>query len=235
MKLAIMQPYFFPYLGYFELINCVDKWIVFDIVQYNSKSWMSRNRILHPAEGWQYINIPVEKHSKGTLLKDIKVKSLLKTRDNIIGKLTHYKKKAPFYEQTISLINEAFSKINSNKLVDINVKLLESVSDYLELDFQYEICSELNLKLPEINYSGQWALEISDVLGAGEYINLPGGKEIFRQDEFNSRKIDLTFIDELNFKYDCTPYTFTGGLSIIDVLMWTTLEEIHDYLSRNKQ
>ena len=90
-----MQPYFFPYLGYFELIARVDRWVVFDVVQYNAKSWMNRNRILHPKEGWQYITVPVEKAPRGTLIRDIRVKDMVDSRERVLGQMVHYKKKAP--------------------------------------------------------------------------------------------------------------------------------------------
>ena len=64
MIVALMQPYFFPYLGYFDLIHSVDQWIVFDSVQYIRQGWMHRNRILHPQSGWQYITVPIAKHSR---------------------------------------------------------------------------------------------------------------------------------------------------------------------------
>ena len=63
MKLGIMQPYFFPYLGHFALIAAVDEWIVFDITQYTRKSWVNRNRVLRPDGGWQYVSIPLRDSS----------------------------------------------------------------------------------------------------------------------------------------------------------------------------
>ena len=71
MKVGIMQPYFFPYLGYFDLINRVDKWIVFDTPQYIRHGWVNRNRILHPHQGWQYIVVPLKKHDRDTSINQI--------------------------------------------------------------------------------------------------------------------------------------------------------------------
>ena len=75
MRLAIMQPYFFPYIGYFQLINAVDKWVVFDEVQYIRHGWVNRNMILSPniEKQWQYIIVSLQKHNQGELIKNIKV------------------------------------------------------------------------------------------------------------------------------------------------------------------
>ena len=74
MIVAIMQPYFFPYIGYFQLINSVDRFILFDDVQYIRHGWVNRNRILKPEEGWQYIIAPLQKHRQTELIRDIKLK-----------------------------------------------------------------------------------------------------------------------------------------------------------------
>ena len=73
MKLGIMQPYFFPYLGYFDLIHSVDKWVVFDTPQYIRHGWVNRNRILHPESDWQYIIVPLKKHPRNTPIKEIEI------------------------------------------------------------------------------------------------------------------------------------------------------------------
>ena len=75
MKLAIMQPYFFPYLGYLSLIKNTDRFILFDTVQFIRHGWIERNRVLKQGDGWQYISIPLEKHEQTTLIKDIKIKN----------------------------------------------------------------------------------------------------------------------------------------------------------------
>ena len=73
MKLGIMQPYFFPYPGYFALIAQVDRWVVFDTPQYMRHGWVNRNRILHPGSGWQYIVAPLVKHRRSTSIRDIRL------------------------------------------------------------------------------------------------------------------------------------------------------------------
>ncbi len=75
MRLAVMQPYFFPYLGYFALIKKSDHFVIFDTPQFIRHGWIERNRILKPVEGWQYIKVPLVKHSRETAIKDIVIRN----------------------------------------------------------------------------------------------------------------------------------------------------------------
>ncbi len=96
MRLGIMQPYFFPYIGYFDLIHQSDRWVVFDTVQFIRHGWVNRNRILHPYDGWQYIALPTRKHAQKTDIKDVLIADREQAFNKILGQLQHYKKKAPF-------------------------------------------------------------------------------------------------------------------------------------------
>jgi len=219
MKLGIMQPYFFPYLGYFELIARTDRWVVFDVVQYNAKSWMSRNRILHPTQGWQYINVPVNKAPHGTPIKDIVVKDRAAALARVLGQLEHYRKRAPHFRDVTDIVRAAFSGA-SDRLVDLNIATLKTVCKYLGVGFDYSLCSAMDLDLGGVEHAGQWALAIAKQLGASEYLNPPGGRAIFRQEEWDAAGIKLSFTNLPQFTYDCAPYQFVEHLSILDVLMW---------------
>ena len=225
-----MQPYFFPYLGYFELIHRTDRWVVFDVVQYKPKSWMNRNRILHPTDGWQYIGVPVEKFTRGDLIQDIKIKDKDAALSRILGQLNHYKKFAPYFSQVVNLVKESFNSVTSNRLVDLNVSTLIQACIYIGIDFKWSLCSELSLNFDDVTHPGQWALEISKQLGAKQYINLPGGKDIFNPQEWEDAEIDLQFTEIANIKYACAPYCFVDNLSILDVLMWNSPEKVITYL-----
>jgi hypothetical protein len=233
MKLAIMQPYFFPYIGYFELIAGTEKWVVFDVVQFNQKSWMSRNRILHPENGWQYISIPVKKSPHGTPINEISLNDKIAGLARLRGQLDHYKKRAPHFSDVMDVIDAAFS-IDSDKLVDLNVKALDSVCDYLGIGFDYSLCSEMDLELDMVEQPGQWALEICKQMGASEYLNPPGGKNIFRQSEWDAAGIRLSFNEMPDFSYRCEPYEFIENLSIIDVLMWNDPNIVAKALQRRR-
>ena len=111
MRLAIMQPYTFPYIGYFQLINYADKWVVFDDTQYISKGWINRNRILHPEsqKEWQYFTVPVKKHSRECRINHVEINDNTDWRTELLGKLTAYKRKAPYYRETKEFVENCIS------------------------------------------------------------------------------------------------------------------------------
>src|SRR5665648_86327 len=91
MKVGIMQPYFFPYLGYFSLIKNTEQFILFDPVQFIKHGWIERNRILKPQGDWQYISVPLVKHSRDTIIKDIQISNTNDWKQTIFAQLVHYK------------------------------------------------------------------------------------------------------------------------------------------------
>ena len=223
-----MQPYFFPYIGHFSLIAAVDEWVVFDVSQYTPKTWMNRNRILHPATGWQYVTVPLSNSSISIKTFDAKILDLKDARVNILGKLTHYKKKARYYQAVTALVNETFDNAADNSLVGLNVCGLKAVCRYLDIPFNYRICSELNLTLPENLRPGDWSLEICSAMGATGYINPASGREIFDPAAFANRGISLSFAVAKEFVYHTATYQFESNLSILDVLMWNPPSVVAD-------
>ncbi len=230
MKLGIMQPYFFPYCGYFHLINQVDEWVVFDVVNYKRRSWMNRNRILHPDKEWQYVNYPVKKAPSGTKIENIQGKDHDKARAKIVAQLDFYKKKAPYTDVAVDVVNEVFSRCVSHSLVDVCVSGLTVVCERLDIEFNYCILSKLNIQLPEISKPGQWALEISKALNATEYLNPIGGQEIFNEEAFRQSNIALNFSDPAAVRYDVSPFKFVSNLSILDVMCWMSPQQIKNQL-----
>ena len=120
MTLGIMQPYFFPYLGYFQLINKVDTFILLDEVQFIRHGWIERNRVLNSNEGWQYIKVPLIKHSRSTLIKDSLIRSSEVWKSKILAQLSCYKRKAPFYNQVIQFLEEILS-INFDTIENLTI------------------------------------------------------------------------------------------------------------------
>lgn len=226
---GIMQPYFFPYFGHFSLIAAVDKWIVFDITQYTPKTWMNRNRILHPKTGWQYVTVPLRNGSISVATHEVRILETAKTHQSILGKLTHYKNKAPFYKAVMALVDASFDA-NDDSLVHLNSRALAAVCRYLDLPFEYQICSEMNLQLPDTLGPGEWALEIAAQVGAGAYLNPVSGKQLFDPARFAERHIDLAFWEPGELIYPTGHYLFEPGLSILDVLMWNPPEKIAEAL-----
>ncbi len=150
MKLAIMQPYFVPYLGYFALIKHTDQWVVFDTPQFIRHGWIERNRILKPAEGWQYIKIPLVKFKRETPINKVRINRNEDYRRRILAQIKHYKKRAPYYNETIDLIRNLLS-FNTDSLVELNIKALEHICEYLDIPLYYTKFSDFHEEIPPIN------------------------------------------------------------------------------------
>ena len=228
-----MQPYFFPYIGYFDLINRSDSWIVFDTAQYIRHGWVNRNRILHPKEGWQYIIAPLQKHGRETAINQIATQPFDRWQSRILGQLQHYKKKAPGYTLASGLVEDCLSCKETN-LSRLNVMALRKTCEIIGLRFNCQIFSEMKLEHGPVNGPGDWALRISEAVHATEYINPPGGMELFDPAAFAASGIKLIIQEPIEFTYVCRGYQFTPGLSVIDVLMWNSPEMILAHLNRLK-
>ncbi len=229
MKLGIMQPYFFPYLGYFALIKHTDKWIVLDTVQFIRHGWIERNRILKPSEGWQYFSIPLEKHSRSTLIKDISIRNIENWKDKILRQLEHYKKIAPYYNETVGFLKDAFS-LDTDNLVSMNMHLLVETCRFLEIRIDLSVYSEMGIEIGTVNKPGDWALYISKAVKASDYINPPGGVALFDRESFHQAGIGLHFLQVNLLSYNQGRRNFEPALSIVDTMMFNTPAEINSML-----
>lgn len=234
MKLGIMQPYFFPYIGYFDLIYQTDHWIVFDTAQYIRHGWVNRNRILHPKEGWQYVTVPVQRHQRETPIKDIRIAEDGRWRDRILGQLQHYKNRAPFFNDVLEMVANSLSD-SDGSLTQLNVRGLSGICAYLGVSFRFVVFSEMDLALGPVDGPGDWALRIAEALGASEYLNPPGGADLFDPSKFEAAGIRLTIQAPADLEYNCQGYEFQPNLSIIDVLMWNSPEAVRVYLASTSQ
>lgn len=225
MKLAVMQPYFFPYTGYFSLISSADKFILLDTVQYIRHGWVNRNRILKPnGQDWQYISVPLKKHPRNALIQAIEAKEE-DWKSKLLGQLHHYKKKATYFKEVLSFVEKSL-EVDTLKLSEINTYLLKTTCDFIDIPFNYEVYSRMNLCHAPPNDSGEWALNISEALEASCYINLPGGRELFDENKFREKRIQLQFIEaDLSNYRETSKESFLAGLSILDVLMYKGRKE----------
>lgn len=194
---------------------------------------MNRNRILHPTSGWLHIIVPVKKHSRGTPIWQIEASASQDWCDRIIGQLDHYRKRAPFFHETVQLV-QACLAVKETSLSRLNVSVLRQICELLEIPFQYDYLSEMSLELEPIDGPGDWALQISRSLNASEYINPPGGAHLFSRQEFEKYGIELTIQDYYSFNYATGPYQFIPDLSVIDVLMWNSVGTIRAHLDEVK-
>ncbi len=236
MRVGIMQPYFFPYLGHFALIACTDEWLVFDITQYTPKTWMNRNRILHPTEGWNWVTVPLVNSSISIRTSEARVLDPRAALRSVLGKLSHYRRKAPHCEAVLGLVEQAFDlPEGDDSLVHLNLRGLKSVCAYLGLPFHARICSEMDLTLPSELGPGDWALEIATRVGASAYLNPIGGRSLFDPTRYAERGVALEFLRMPSFAYPTPPWTPVPDLSILDVLMWNDPASVRQVLQQTAQ
>lgn len=231
MKLGIMQPYFFPYIGYISLIKNTDEFILFDTVQFIKHGWIERNRILKPGGDWQYISVPLVKHSMNTKIKDIKIRDNEDWKNKIISQLAHYKKRAPYYNDTIEIVKEALD-IETDNITVLNKHILEVICNYLGFSPKIKIFSQMNLPIKEATAPDEWALNICKELGnVEEYWNPPGGITFFDKSKYDKSGITLRFQSVNIVPYVQRIGYFEPGLSIIDVMMFNSKEQINEMLN----
>ena len=233
MILGAMQPYFFPYLGYFDLINRVDRWIVFDTPQYMREGWVNRNRALHACKEWQYIIVPVKKHSRETPINRIETVDFPDWRRTIVNQFTHYRGRAPYYRETLALLEDCLAG-NEQNLSRLNAHCLGKVCCHLGIPWNPEVLSEINLPLGPVWEAADWALRLSEAAGADEYLNPPGGATLYDPKRFARHGIRLHIQEDFNYEYDCGNYAYVPRLSVLDVLMWVSPAEIKARLDRSK-
>ncbi len=232
MKLGIMQPYFFPYLGYFSLIKHTDKFILLDAVQFIRHGWIERNRILNPFDGWQYIQVPLKKHSRETKIWEIEINNEQAWKEKIIAQLQHYRKVSPYYSVVIGIIKKVFSQ-EYTKIVSLNRATLQSICDYLEIRTPIEVYSKMRLEIAPVNTPDEWALNICKAInGVTEYWNPPGGINIFDRLKYEKNHIGLKFLSINSEEYDQKRPGFEPNLSILDCIMFNSPKKIREMLNQ---
>lgn len=229
-RLGIMQPYFFPYLGYFGLIAVTDRWIVFDPVQYIRKGWMNRNRVLKAGGGEKFVGVTVAPHERGTLIKDMRLQPDTGRADHFIRQLDHYKLvRAPHYRMVLDLLLECFNT-DQERLAPFLTRTLAITCDYLGIPFNHETWSEMGLTHAQPDDPADWSLFTCMELGATTYVNPPGGRAFFDPRRFAAHGVKLLYHEQQLPPYDQRGTVFVPGLSIIDAMMFCSPREIRDML-----
>ncbi|MFW5848070.1 MAG: WbqC family protein [bacterium] len=231
MKLAIMQPYFCPYIGYFQLINSVDKFVIYDDVQYIDDGLINRNRILIQKKKPYMFTLSV-KNDSHTL--DINqryyIDNIDREKNKIMKTIKQSYIKASYYEKAIGLIDKLFN-IDELNVSKMNTKSLEMICDYLDIDTEIIVNSNLNCK--DYNLDGQErVIKINKCLGSDQYINSIGGQKLYSKSSFEDESIKLNFIETKDVVYEQFNNGFVPNLSIIDVLMFNSKNKINDLLNQ---
>jgi hypothetical protein len=219
-KLAVMQPYLFPYIGYYQLVYSSDTFVFYDDVNYINRGWINRNRIL--VNGLpKYFTLSLKGASQNRLIKDIEI---LDNRNKILKTIFIAYKKAPFFEIIYPIIE---ASLNSHlfSLSSIASSSIKLVFDYLEIYRNYQYSSIDYAHTRGANRAERLIL-ITKESGSNQYINAIGGIDLYKKHEFKEHEVSLLFLKSHIDPYYQQSEDFIPGLSIIDVLMNNSKEVV---------
>ena len=228
MKLGIMQPYFMPYIGYWQLMNAVDKYVVYDDVNYIKGGWINRNRILVNGEA-KYYNLQMEGASPNKLINEVKVNQQKVIIKKSLRILEGAYKKAPYFNELYNILETVLCYPSSN-LAEFLMHSFLVVNGYLGINTELILSSSIK---KNNNLRGQnKVIHICQCLNADQYINAIGGKELYSFGEFKKKDIELFFLETPNIKYDQFKNQFIENLSIIDILAFNPKNKIRTFLNK---
>jgi hypothetical protein len=224
-----MQPYFFPYVGYFQLINSVDEFIIYDNIQYTKKGWINRNRILVNGSD-KLITLPIKKESD---YLDVVQRELADSWNNDRQKILNIIKtsyyRAPFFKPVYELIEQCLITTEHN-LFNFIYNSLERVNEYIGITTIPMIKSS-TINIDHTLKSEQKVIALCKERGATIYINAIGGVHLYDKDRFKQHGLELNFIKSNPIIYNQFNNEFIPWLSIIDVLMFNSLETINNFVN----
>lgn len=220
-----MQPYFMPYIGYFQTMAAVDTYVVYDDVQYIKGGWVSHNYLLIGGKK-QMFTIQLKGASPNKLFNEVEIGDNFK-------KLTHMLQlnycKAPFFAEVMPVLQEIFNCEDRN-LARFLWNSYRKLFEYLEIDTNIILSSTIE---KDNSLRGKdKVLTICKVLGADTYLNAIGGRELYDKAEFAANGVDLHFVKTDDIRYQQFGPDFEPGLSIIDVLMFNGKEGTKELLKK---
>lgn len=228
MKLAIMQPYLFPYIGYFQLVNAVDKFVFYDDVQYIKRGWINRNYILERGERKLLITLHLDKSSVKKKINEIRVEDNSK---KIIKTIKQNYSKAPFFDSAFPLVEKVFKLASSGPLIsEIASTSICEVSRYLGLKTNFLFSSGTYPETLGFGREGR-PISICKIEGAEIIANPIGGENLYNKDDFRQAGVALFFLKTNEVKYPQFKNKFVPNLSIIDVIMFNPKEQIISLLN----
>ena len=221
MKIACMQPYFLPYIGYWQLIQAVDKFVILDDVQFITRGWINRNKIIvHGEEQW--LTLPLRDASRNKKINEIEISPKKQWLPKLNRTLEYAYQKAPFFELGKNLLDEILEIKDTNASIFLR-KSIQILCDFLQIETKIEVASE---KYPATDLKGKdRIIDICRTCKTDTYVNAKGGREIYNKKDFSINRIDLRFIENIN---DSLIYS-----SIIDEIMNNHLDDLRKKLTNH--
>ena len=228
MKIAVMQPYLFPYLGYFQLIQAVDIFVIFDDVNYINRGWINRNRIL-TERGEQLITLKLSKASQNKLINEIAILDTNENKECIYNKIKLAYTKAPQFSKVMPLLEKALfqSEQQLSRYIEFSLKV---IAEYLQIKTRFIRSS--NIEKDASLKSQEKILAIIKKLGGKSYYNSIGGLQLYDKQIFHDHGIQLHFIEMDDIRYRQFDDNYYTCLSIIDPLMFNDQSTVCELLNR---
>ena len=226
MKLGIMQPYFFPYIGYWQLMNAVDKYVIYDDVNFIKGGWINRNRILLNGKP-QYFNVQMKGASPFKLINEIEINSSESSINKNLKTIYMAYHQAPYFEK-VNFLLEKILETQTDNLAEYVINSIRCVAEYLEIKTEIVISSLLS-KSNKLKGQDK-VIEICKKLNATDYYNAIGGMDLYSFYEFKKNGINLSFLKTNDICYEQFNNEFVSNLSIIDVMMFNSKDEIKEML-----
>ena len=229
-RIAIMQPYFFPYIGYWQLIHAVDLYVVADNVHYLKHHWINFNRILGEKDQPHYFGIEIS-HANGTRhICETKRVVRRKQAEYLCRVLKFYYSKAPYYNEAMEIIKPILMDEEPNLALYL-FKQLKTVSEYLGIKTEIILLSDVTPRgdctAPEL------IRRVCELLGHSTFTSSINGNIYYTKDAFREMGVNLDFLvrdEDIRYKQRCEE--FVPDLSIIDAMMYCSREELHGMLNR---
>jgi len=230
MKVAIMQPYVFPYIGYFQLIQAVDTFVFYNDVNFIKKGYINRNSILVNDESYQF-TIPCKRVSQNKLIKDVELYLDEKTRLKFLKTLSQAYQEAPYFSVVFPLLDHFFKNNESLTISEFAIESILLIAKYLDLQKKWIISSESHEASKHLIKEYR-ILDIAKKEGASAYINPIGGYHLYSKKHFKSEEMALYFIKSLPIIYKQFSSEFVPSLSIIDILMFNNKDKVKELLNQ---
>jgi hypothetical protein len=226
MTIAIMQPYIFPYIGYFQLINAVDRFVIYDDVNFINKGWINRNQILVSGKGHLF-TLPLKDASQNRLINEVNLSDHEPWKKKLLKTIQQSYLKAPNYPVVFPLVEDIVN-FEAGRISELTLHALRSICGFLEIRTEMVSSSSVygNAQLK----GQERILDICLREGASQYINPIGGMELYDHTGFEKEGIQLSFLKSTLSPYPQFKNAFVPWLSIIDVLMFNDRDAIHTML-----
>jgi hypothetical protein len=225
MKVAIMQPYFFPYIGYFQLIAAVDLFVIYDNIKYTKKGWINRNRLLRDGADFVF-TVPLRKDSDAL---DVKDRAISDDFDpgRLANQIREAYTRAPQFREAFPVIEKSLGSPRQNLFECLH----DSVTDVCRyLGIATRIVPSSSVPIGDGLKAQDRVLALCEASGATMYINAIGGRTLYSHEAFAAKGVDLRFLQTLEIKYQQFGAPFVPWLSIIDVMMFNPVATIHKFL-----